>query len=68
MTATTVNTAATGRALPWRLGKGRDKSSASKRVVLADPDLRARRFMVFAVALAQGANVLAMKPLIIFAG
>lgn len=61
-------TTATGRALPWRLGKGRDKAAASKRVVLADPDLRARRFMAFAVALAQGANVLAMKPLIIVAG
>ena len=59
---------ATGRALPWRFGKSRDKAVASKRIVLADPDLRARRFMAFAVALAQGANVLAMKPLIAFAG
>ena len=58
----------TGRALPWRLGIGRDKGAASKRIVLADPDLRARRFMAFAVALAQGANVLAVKPLIIVAG
>ena len=58
----------TGRALPWRFGKSRDKAVASKRIVLADPDLRARRFMAFAVALAQGANVLAMKPLIAFAG
>ncbi len=63
-----TTTATTGRALPWRLGKGRDNEPASKRIVLADPDLRARRFMAFAVALAQGANVLAMKPLIIFAG
>lgn len=61
-------TAATVRALPWRFGKSRDNGISSKRVVLADPDLRARRFMAFAVALAQGANVLAMKPLIIFAG
>ena len=64
----TVTTAANGRARPWRLGKARDKSAASKRVLLAEPDLRARRFMAFAVALAQGANVLAMKPLIIVAG
>ena len=68
MSAATAKTVATGRALTWRLGSGRDKGAASKRVVLADPDLRARRFMAFAVALAQGANVLAMKPLIIFAG
>ena len=56
------------QARPWRFAKGRDKGAASNRVARADPDLRARRFMVFAVALAQGANVLAMKPLIIVAG
>ena len=56
------------KSLPWRFGKGTDKGAAAKRVLLADPDLRARRFMAFAVALAQGANVLAMKPLIIVAG
>ena len=59
---------AAGRSLPWRSDKGRGQRAASKRVVLANPDLRARRFMAFAVALAQAANVLAMKPLIIFAG
>ncbi len=57
-----------GGALPWGFGKRRDNREVSKRVVLADPDLRARRFMAFAIALAQGANVLAMKPLIIVAG
>ena len=51
-----------------RLGQTRNPKSGSKRGVLADPDLRARRFMTFAVALAQAANVLAMKPLILFAG
>ena len=61
-------TTAAGRMLPLRLGKNRHNGVASKRVVPADPDLRARRFMAFAVALAQGANVLAMKPLIIVAG
>ena len=61
-------TAAARSALPWQLGKGSNKRAATKRVVLADPDQRARRFMAFAVALAQGANVLAMRPLIIVAG
>ncbi len=56
------------KSLPSRFGSSTDKGAASKRVLLADPDLRARRFMAFAVALAQAANVLAMKPLIIVAG
>ena len=33
-----------------------------------EPDLRARRFMVFAVALAQAANVLSVNTLIAVAG
>ena len=65
MSGVASNPARAGR---WRLGNDRSRSAAFKRVVLADPDLRARRFMAFAVALAQAANVLAMKPLIIVAG
>ena len=36
--------------------------------VVLDPDLRARRFMAFAIALAQAANLLAVKPLIAAVG
>ena len=56
-----------GLSLP-RFGKVRSGATTTKRVIPAYPDLRARRFMTFAVALAQAANMLAMKPLILFAG
>ena len=62
---TTVSGAKRGGPL---IGKDRRKRAKVKPVMRADPDLRARRFMAFAVALAQGANVLAMKPIVIAAG
>ena len=36
--------------------------------MVADPDLRARRFMVFAIGLAQAANNLSLKPMIAIGG
>ena len=50
--------------------KRQGKSNAVKATTSAamDPDLRARRFMAFAIALAQAANMLSVKPTIAAAG
>ena len=42
--------------------------SATPKPVATAPDLRARRFMAFAVALAQVTNILSVKPLVAVAG
>ena len=50
--------------------KGGGKSNAVKaqKSVAIEPDLRARRFMAFAIALSQAANLLSVKPMIAVAG
>ena len=44
------------------------RRSKSPKAMVADPDLRARRFMVFAIGLAQAANNLSLKPMIAIGG
>jgi transglutaminase-like putative cysteine protease len=48
-------------------GRGKTKQATAPKPVIV-PDLRARRFMAFAIALAQAANVLSLKPVIAAAG
>ena len=49
-------------------GSGKTKKVKSPKPVAIAPDLRARRFMAFAIALAQAANILSVKPMIAAAG
>ncbi len=63
-----VNTATLGDRFRG-IGRGQRANvpEASKPVVI-DPDLRARRFMAFAIALAQATNFLSVKPVIAAVG
>ncbi len=45
-------------------GRRQTKSGKQPKPTTVNPDLRARRFMAFAIALAQAANVLSAKPVI----
>jgi len=63
----TANTT-TGWRLPFGAARRKANAAAATRPPLPDPDLRARRFLAFALALAQGANVLAMKPMLMVGG
>ncbi len=49
-------------------GRGKTKTVTAPTPAAINPDLRARRFMAFAIALAQAANILSVKPLIAVAG
>ncbi len=49
-------------------GRGKTKAAKVPKRLAMDPDLRARRFMAFAIALAQAANILSIKPMIAVAG
>ena len=48
--------------------RGKTKNAKASKPVAMVPDLRARRFMAFAIALAQAANILSVKPMIAVVG
>ena len=48
--------------------KQRTRSPNTQQPVGTDPDVRARRFMAFAILLAQGANIVSVKPVIAAVG
>ena len=48
--------------------RGKPKRVTALKPAVIDPDLRARRFMAFAIALAQVANMVSVKPAVVVAG
>ena len=60
--------AATGSLGSRFKGSGKSHAVEAQKSVATAPDLRARRFMAFAIALSQAANLLSVKPMIAVAG
>ena len=65
MTAMTASAVSASDHVP---NAGKTKNVKPPKPVGAVPDLRARRFMAFAIALAQAANITSVKPMIALAG
>ena len=63
-----ANTATFGDRFKSISSKQRANKARPPKPVVIDPDLRARRFMAFAIGLAQAANILSVKPVIAAVG